>query len=513
MSEDTTLGPEFLAKLARGGFAETLSESQRVAIHIESQMDEFLASALDDGKQVVLTGNPGDGKTQYILIQEHSAESPEDAYYLPDASAESDYQVVLDAWQSALNDDRPGILAINEGPLYEMLTAYQDEYAFLDTVANQLDNQIILHNGATEECQTNDIIVLNLNYRNVLARPIALQAIKKLTSEEVLDTVPEEGHIAYNIEKLRNETVSENFKRVFRSLGKLDIHVTIRDLLNFIAYSITGGRSETVTDFDEELKYYNLAFTGRGRLFDLLREHSNPEDLTHPFVDSTLWARAERDVNPRDVEDARSEIRHRYVELKRRFIFEDAAMGVDYPSKDLYHDVDYDFLTLRNGDAGTTEDLETLIRRINGYFSDDQGMTYELKLWFSHRFIARSTKSILTRHSVSKSDFTIRRPELNPDIQGAMEYIPDHCVLEYTEGPDPVRLEIDRNLFDSFRNIDSGIPYVLRDREEEQVILEFMRNIEYEETPGETRGTVTIKDTETGKTETVRVRNDRYEIE
>jgi hypothetical protein len=316
-----------------------------------------------------------------------------------------------------------------------------------------------------------------------------------------------------NVAKLQNDTVQENFKRIFRMLGKLDTHVTIRDLLNFLAHCLTGGRTESELDPDEDLKYYNLAYSGRGTLFELFRQYVDPEDLTHPFVDSILWSKAEREVGPRDVDEARSEIRSRYVQLKRRFLFEDDAMDLGYSSKSLYYDVDYDFLQLRNDDSSTQEDLENLLRRINGYFSNSRKMTYELQLWFSQKYIGRSTKAILSRHSVSKSDFEIRRPQLNPSIEDAMEYIPDSAVLEYTAGKTPVRLEITQSLYDSFSQIDSGIPYVLRDREEEQVLLEFMRDVEYQETPGESTGVVTIKDAETGNTEEVHVQDDRYEVE
>jgi len=514
MSLKPDLGPEFLSRLARGGFAETLSESQRLAIHIETKLDEFLSSALEQGKQIVLTGNPGDGKTQYILIQKEDRSAPDDAFWLPDASAATDYKDdVLDPWQEALEADQPGILAINEGPLHEILTEFGGEYSFLTKVSYQLNHQTILENDHDIELPSEDIVVVNLEYRNVLSRPIARQAINKLTQSVFVDSASSDGHIEYNISKLRNDRVQENIKRLFGSLGKLDVHVTIRDLLNFIAYIITGGKTQTVVDYDDDLIYYNLAYTGRGGLFDLLRTYRDPEVLTHPFVDSALWAEAQQNVNPRDIEDARTEIRQEYVRKKRRFIFEDEAMDLGYSSKDLYHVVDYGFLNHRNADTASSEDLENLLRRLNGYFSDSEGMTYELQLWSAHRYIGGSTQAIVSRHSVSKSDFDIKRPKLNPVITDAIEYVPSFFVLEYTAGDVPVRLKIGREMYSSFQRIESGIPYILRDREEEQVILEFMRDIEYEETKSETSGTVTIKDTNTGKTERFRIRDNHYEVD
>jgi len=243
MTPNNTLGAEFIAQLARGGFAETMTDSQRAAIHIETRLDEFLEEALDDGKQIVLTGNPGDGKTQYILMQERRRGAPGNAYYLPDASSESDYSTVLEEWKEALSDGRPGILAINEGPLYEMLTHHQDEYEFLDTVAQQLDNQIVLDQSSAIRFDDEDILVLNLNHRNVLSRPIALQAIRKLTNG--LSLADLDGHIEYNVSKLQNESVQENFKRIFERSGK-SMSRYDPGLLNFIAHCITGGESEAV---------------------------------------------------------------------------------------------------------------------------------------------------------------------------------------------------------------------------------------------------------------------------
>jgi predicted ATP-dependent serine protease len=69
-TERTQTGKNFLAELARGGFAESLTPHQRRQIHIDTDLDSFLEAALEDGKQVVLTGNPGDGKTQHILMRQ-----------------------------------------------------------------------------------------------------------------------------------------------------------------------------------------------------------------------------------------------------------------------------------------------------------------------------------------------------------------------------------------------------------------------------------------------------------
>jgi len=57
---------------------------------------------------------------------------------------------------------------------------------------------------------------------------------------------------------MRNDRVRENIIRLLQSVGHLDAHVTVRDLLNFLAYCITGAKEESISDFDEDLKYTTI---------------------------------------------------------------------------------------------------------------------------------------------------------------------------------------------------------------------------------------------------------------
>ena len=203
-TERTQTDKEFLAELARGGFAESLTPHQRRQIHIETDLDSFLEDALDDGKQVVLTGNPGDGKTQHILMQQDNY--PEDEYfYLLDASEYADYRDLLEEWNENFQDGVAGILAINDGPVYEMTTQYRDEYEFLDTVQKQLQNQIVYDEDNTDEIDFEDIVVVDLNNQDVLTPSIIPKAIKNFAGDFAMDGHSHSGrcHIQYNDDKLQ----------------------------------------------------------------------------------------------------------------------------------------------------------------------------------------------------------------------------------------------------------------------------------------------------------------------
>lgn len=514
--EASTLNLRFLSRLAQGGFAEKLTDEQRREIHITTRLDGegYLQDALEDGKQIVLTGNPGDGKTQYILQMEPDYPEP-DYFYLSDASEYDDYTILLDEWQDALDNDRPGILAINDGPLYEMTSRHVDKYPFLEEVRSQFQNQIIYDDSEANNANFDSIVVIDLNNRNILTRKVILQAIQNLTSSKFLkkgDGTNIEGHIAYNIEKLQNDLVKNNIIRLLQSVGQLDAHVTVRDLLNFLAYCITGAKSRSVTDFGDDLKYYNLAFNGNGTIFNLLNEYFHPRDLTHPFIDSKLWADAEEQVSGRDDEDTVAQVDDLFIQKKRRFYFEDTIVE-NFDAHDLYHDTNYSFHDQRNRERPNESVKEDVIEMINSYFMPDSSKGSDLRVWLSHNYRSKSSLSLISRTEIPKRELNRRVPHLHPEIRDAMDYNHDHHVLEYEGRDSTVRLRIDPELSETLGALEGNIPYILRGREEEQQLLEFMEEIEYRESHDEDHGTVHIMDAETGDLEILTINDDRYQME
>jgi hypothetical protein len=509
-TERTQTDKDFLAELARGGFAESLSSHQRRQIHIDTDLDTYLRSALDEGKQIILTGNPGDGKTQHILMQQDEY-PPDEYFYLLDASEYADYEELLSEWEQEYEGGTPGILAINDGPLYEMTTHYGDEYEFLETVGAQLQNQIVYTDSDGEDVDFSEFVVIDLNNRSVLTPSIIDRAIQNFAGKFALEGHDHSGqcHIQYNAQKLQNERIKENLVDFLTQIGKYEQHVTVRDLLNFLGYIITAGLKECQTHFDAELKYYNLAFDGTGAVFDLARRRFQSADLVHPFVDSRLWARAEQEANFSDRDDATEVVKPLFEQKKRRFLFEDAMMDIGYESRSLFQDLEYGFINHRNG-MSREGNKERLIKRINGYFLPNKSKRSELQLWLSHRYRSRGSLALVSRTSVPKSEFRIQRPDLHPEIRDAISYTPEHTALEYSGQGQTIRLKHTRSLHRSLGALEADIPYTLRNRDVEQQILEFMEEVEYHETYSEETGTISVKDTETGQVARVDVSDEIY---
>ena len=74
----------------------------------------------------------------------------------------------------------------------------------------------------------------------------------------------------------------------------------------------------------------------------------------------------------------------------------------------------------------------------------------------------------------------------------------------------PIRLQVNRSLFKALGALEADSQYTLRSRDVEQQILEFMSEVEYHETYSKEEGSITVKDTETGRVERVDVNNNLY---
>ncbi len=493
--------------MSQGAFAERLNQDQRKEIHIPSDLDDYLNKKLSEGKQVILTGNPGDGKTQYILMQKQEYEG----FFLKDAST-WELSELIEEWNKAYENEEKGIIAINDGPLQQLIHRYKENYDFLEDVDYMMENQALT--SKDYDHPNDDMILIDLSKRSVLSPIIVKQAITKLTNIHNIDE-DNDKHISYNAAKLSQEDIKSSFGEMLTYIGGLDSTVTMRDLLNFIAFCINGGKEEEIEDFDEELKFYNLAYSGRGKIFDLFREHINPRELTHPHLDSILWSEAEKNSGFSDTEYNSDSIEEEFLRLKRKFMFGDKATEGIF-AKEIYNKTNESFLNYRNNDdLHYVEKTEQLIGWMNSYFIPSSDMTNRLLLWFSHNFRSKENKVIISRGSAPADKFRYKSPKLNPVIEDSITYNPNYYVLEYDPGQDyekKSKIRIDKDLHQTLSSLDLGVPYIMRDENTERKIMNFMEEVEKREIKDEIRSTVRMKDTESGEITKIKVNNDEYSL-
>ncbi|NMJ92703.1 hypothetical protein GLT81_00405 [Nanohaloarchaea archaeon] len=505
MSPKNGISRELLNDISQGGFAETMSSDERDEIHAQSSMDDFLEEQMEKGRQVVLTGNPGDGKTQYIMRIKKEFEG----YYETDASTREPSELV-EEWKEAYEKNKKGIIAINDGPLQQVITDFSNEYEFLQDIQYKMENQLVTRVNDFEN-SNEDIVVINMSKRQILSKMIIHQTIKNLTN--IYDVEGDSNyHISYNIDMLQDERVKDSLTELLSYLGTYDSEVTMRDLLNFVGYCINGGRKDEKRNFSEDLKYYNLAYEGRGKVFDLFREYLDPEDLTHPYLDSVLWSEAEEEINAPDSEYDIDEVKKKFLHKKRAFLFGGKKIEGVNP-RDVYKESKDEFMDYsRNEDINTQQKKENLIRRLNRYFLPNADKNNELVLWFTHNFRSKENEVVISRGDTSTQKFNYLVPQLNPEIEEAMNFRSDHYFLEYSGETDNPRLKIDENLHKRLNTLELGVPYFMRDERIERRIVNFMENIQKEEISSETHATIRLKDTETGEDKKIKVDDNEYTL-
>ena len=158
-----------------------------------------------------------------------------------------------------------------------------------------------------------------------------------MTADRFVSDLDDPDPAATNVRRLRSERVQQRLADLLEQAARRGEHTTMRQLMGFAAYLITGGTDSTgrlLSQKDDRYLYANLAFEGgEGPLFDLVQRAFDPARVTHPVYDEELWrgtTRPEDWLDPTDVPvgvaNCPDEDRERCFKMaKRRFYFEHAA--------------------------------------------------------------------------------------------------------------------------------------------------------------------------------------------
>ena len=404
----------------RNSFADRLSDEELDWIHVDLGLDQFVLEAVDEDCQLIITGNPGDGKT--FIIQRLRAElERRGATVFTDANACTNEEI-LAAWRTCEEKRVPFVLAINEWPLFELQRlARQEGFAPVDEAVRQVQEAIFY--GQAPDSEQGRVVVVDLSLRNVLARPVTTKALRRLVADRFVGQLDDLDPAKTNVDRLRHERVQERLAALLEHVGRRGHHTTMRQLMGYIAYIVTGGtgsaqrlRELTGTRF----VYATLAFQGGdGPLFDLVRTAFDPARTTHPRYDEELWRGTTRPgdwIDPSDVPGAVAACpevnRKRFFEVaKRRFFFEHAA-GRELLGALPRDEAEFDEV-LHGGTQGDAQIVRTMVLAINRFFEPDApDDDSELTLWQSHRYDVRAPAAFVALHRASANAMTVEGPSL-----------------------------------------------------------------------------------------------------
>lgn len=482
---------EFIRRLYRdeSSFADNVKISQLREINIQTDVEKVIESLIKSNVSVILTGNAGDGKTHIIRLMERKLEN-QNAYIVQDASAENLEQVIKQ-WSESLQSGKPSCIAINEGPLLDLIKKYHKEYPFLLDVERQIRQSVyyvILDSSKANLAKQNwtllqdakgKVFVVDLSLRQNLSQQIASKILDKLTEERWYQgcttcLAKSICGVTYNRMALSKIKIQEKIGKLLETVSLRGEQVTFREVMAFCSYLIFGGRScdKLIELGNSELtRYYMNAFEGGdGKLFDELRNGCDPVSRTHATVDENLWRGCFSpdeflfEPNPLPISldsysgksdfDKNIEV---FKALKRRWFFEHPDGEKLTPKTE----AEEFFKNLRDTSQTSQSRVSELIRLLNCFqFPGDKNYPDGLRLWTQLAFSPRNkSKARVSGREIPSQALFLHEPRLDPLLEKCFGEQPvDHLLLG-PEGKDFrfTNLRIDLRLLNLLLGIYGGV--------------------------------------------------------
>ncbi len=282
----TTASPDHEA-----AFDEFLTQVKPPAgepLQLKTQVENVLSDCFScpNPPSIILTGNAGDGKTYLCrqIIAAFTRQTVEDwekftdqplehgglrLYVVKDLS-EFGHQrgsAVLRGLAESLSNHSADryLIAANEGRLRALL----GEDKTLKDLYTEVDNQ--LRNGRYSGSP--QLVVINLN--NVTTSSFVPAALRWMTHRDHWNAcqpcpIRERCPVWHNAQLLHNDHGAKRVQMLYQLLEHLDIHVTIRDMLIHLAFTVTGNQ----------------------RCVELQRMDGERKDLSEYAYDQNIWGGA-----------------------------------------------------------------------------------------------------------------------------------------------------------------------------------------------------------------------------
>lgn len=474
----------FLRHLYRedSAFSDNVKLAQLREINVETPAEDVILKLIRNSGCVVLTGNAGDGKTHLIRLNKQKFENQQ-TYIVQDASA-IDAETLIGEWSTALAAGNPCCVAINEGPLLDLIKTYKKAHPFLQEIESQMKNlvsyvPIEIEKGDTPkskkksksvETTKHQIHVIDLSKRHYLSKQLLSAILNKLTEEKWYEGCHQCPGVmgcggAYNRKALRDPVVQTRLALLLEEIAIMDVQPTFREMMAFCSYLIFGNRTceQLIEAGDSETtRYYNLAFEGGvGTVFEHLAQSADPAYRTHPLIDDKLW---QGTFNPEDYKfepkpiatplNGEKKPLDIFVYRKRRWYFEHpegAQLIPKTPSQEF-------FKKLRDRSLSVQQRVSEIVRRLNKFhFSGARNEPDYLRLWTQLAFSPKNkSRSKVSGKKVPTPLLRLYEPQLAPILEQCFGESPINHLLLGPTNKDQLRyayLRIDLRLIDLLSGI------------------------------------------------------------
>lgn len=464
---------EFIRLLYRNesAFSDHVPLARLKELNIKTALEDVVRKVIKNGGSVVITGNAGDGKTHAISLMKKELKTAE---VITDASELSSADIVS-RWQAARDESRSFCIAINEGPLVDLIRDQQGKHLWLEEIRSQLMRLVVYKPQENEDddgegwkAQSGQTVVLDLSLRRVLSADLTGAIIDKLTDDQwyqgcAMCPSRQQCAVTYNRTMLREELPRTRMVQLLTAVGRSGAKVTFREALGYVSYVIFGGKtcSELAEIGNgEEARYYWNAFEGEGVIFDLLSRGVDPMKQTNPQVDEDLWRGrvdpsafcgnsalpvAQQNLDELAALENRN-LTDEFTALKRRWYFEhQAGRLLDFSDASRF------FEDLQDTSKAMAIRLGRLISLINRWWNrGGEAKPEALRLWTRLSYQPRSrSHAMVSGLAVNRNKLRLYRPELAPVLKKAFGEQPvNHLLLASGEDPRFARLVIDTRLLE-----------------------------------------------------------------
>jgi hypothetical protein len=457
------LGVDFIRSLYRGSsaYADNLSTDFLEKIHISTKLDDAVYKAVSEGKDVVLTDSPGDGKTHIIRVIKPKLDALHPSPIIElDASCLSNEEL-YQKWADTKAEQKPFVLAINAAVLFSLATQYRD-FQPLQQAWEQMKGAVVYENGNLPASQ---VVVFDLSRRQVLSKEIVSKTVERITDDKFYaecQTCPNRDNCPVHPyrEAIRKPLFQERLDELFSRVTLKGEHISLRELLSFLSYILFGGRDCSqlnATAGNDEYSLLSLIYgKGQGQAFEYIRRSFDPAEITHPVLDEKLLSAQVKDnwvtdyFNTTEAIDSNNTAQ---FELRKRQFFFFNADG------QALIDICDDDISLFKRFMEEKDDkkiIKELIAKFNAFFGVKRTRA-ELDVWNGHRFNNSPRNLLVSTDKLKVSKFDIGRPTLRPLMQSGIDARYNYIILRRSDNHD-VFLRIDLEMFCLFAEAERGVP-------------------------------------------------------
>lgn len=492
-NDDKKTGLQFIRDFYRGtsAYADHIDEELLSHIHLKTKLDDAIIRSAKAGKDIVLTGNPGDGKTHIIRMLKAKLERIQTPAVVElDASTLSNEQIYL-RWSKAREQHAPFVIAINAAVLYSVYKAYPS-FAPIKEAYEQMVHSVVFHD---ERQETSDLVVFDLSKREALTSEILQQAISKMTADKhykECESCPfcDSCVVKKNRELLNNELFQERLGIILRRVSLQGYHATLRELQSFIAYLIFGNRSckqLNQTAGNSQYDMVNLIYSGKGNLFECINKAIDPNNISHPIWDERILL---NNLDPGSWIDGYSipaeAIAFDNDELfklrKRQFFF------FNRDGSELLRILDDDATRFQRFlEQDDSKIIKELIAKLNGFFGTVNASNTKLQIWSGHRYNNEPRKVLISAGVIKKSEFSVGRPALLRSMQDGIDMTSNYIRLEKKDAHS-IFLKVDFEMYLLLNEAERGVPVLFMESDLVKKVWRFIeqlqsfRDIDEEET-------------------------------